>query len=154
MLPKISKFNYYADGIGQMQHFTTVDQLNIYRLPVAWQFLVNWKLGGPLDPNAIGLYNDLVQGCLATGSYCIIDIHNYARWLGNESTQGVKIVGGAGGYHNIVGQGGPTNEQFGNLWGQLADKYRNQERVIFGLANEPHWRESKLGNPNPISDHI
>lgn len=124
-----------------MQHFTTVDKLNIYRLPVSWQFLVDFKLGGTLDPNAFGLYNDLMQGCLATGSYCIIDIHSYARWEGNESNQGIIIKGGPSGINNIVGQGGPSNEQYGSLWRQLADKYRNEDRVMFGLANEPHDRK-------------
>lgn len=125
-----------------MQRFTNVDKLNIYRLPVAWQFLVDWKLGGTLDPNAFGLYNDLMQGCLNTKSYCIIDVHSYARWIGNESNEGIKIVGGPAGTNNIVGQkGGPTNEQYGSLWRQLAEKYKNDDRVIFGLANEPWNRK-------------
>lgn len=106
-----------------MEHFTRSHGLNVYRLPVSWQFLVDYKLGGKLGHNAVGLYNELVQGCLDTGSFCIIDIHNYARWSGR---------------HNIIGQGGPSNEQFASVWRQLADKYKNEERVVFGLMNEPH----------------
>lgn len=121
--PRINKFKYYADGIGQMQHFAKAHGMNIYRLPVSWQFLINFELGGKLDYNAIGLYNDLVQGCLDTGGYCIIDIHNYARW---------------GGRPKIIGQGGPSNYQFADLWRQLAEKYKNEEKVVFGLMNEPH----------------
>ena len=108
-----------------MQHFIKADGLNTYRLPVSWQFLLNYTLGGDLDNNAFGLYNDLVQGCLKTGSYCIIDIHNYARWEGPA---------------NIIGQGGPSNEEFADLWRQLAAKYKNEQKVIFGLMNEPHER--------------
>jgi endoglucanase len=104
-----------------MQHFVNDDKFNIFRLPVGWQYLVNATLGGPLyAPNA-NTYDLLVQGCLATGAYCIIDIHNYARWDGG-----------------IIGQGGPTNAQFTSLWSQLATKYASQSRVIFGIMNEPH----------------
>jgi len=38
----------------------------------------------------------------------------------------------------IIGQGGPTNAQFANLWSQLAAKYASDSKVIFGIMNEPH----------------
>lgn len=110
------------DGPGQMTHFTSVDKLNIFRLPVAWQYLVNDNLGGTLNAANFGKYDQLVQACLGTGAHCIIDIHNYARWNGN-----------------IIGQpGGPTNDQFSSLWSQLATKYAADTNVIMGLMNEPH----------------
>lgn len=64
------------DGIGQMQHFSKDDGFNIFRLPVGWQWLVNNQLGGTLDTINFGKYDQLVQGCLATGAACVIDIHN------------------------------------------------------------------------------
>lgn len=109
------------DGAGQMSHFVTKDNLNIFRLPVGWQYLVNNVLGGTLDATNSGKYDQLVQACLATGASCIVDIHNYARWNGG-----------------IIGQGGPTNAQFTSLWTQLATKYKSQSKVIFGVMNEPH----------------
>jgi endoglucanase len=109
------------DGAGQMSHFVRDDHLNIFRLPVAWQYLVNNNLGGTLDTVNSANYDQLVQACLATGASCIIDIHNYARWNGQ-----------------IIGQGGPTNTQFASLWSQLATKYKNAANVIFGVMNEPH----------------
>ena len=104
-----------------MQHFARDDHLNIFRLPVGWQYLLNNKLGGPLDETFFGTYDRLMQACLATGAKCILDVHNYARWNGG-----------------IIGQGGPSNDQFGNLWAQLAQRYASQSNVIFGLMNEPH----------------
>jgi len=109
------------DGIGQMQHFSKDLGMNIFRLPVGWQYLVNNKLGGSLDGNNVGKYDQLVQGCLATGAHCIIDVHNYARWNGQ-----------------IIGQGGPSNAQFVNLWTQLAQKYGSNNKMVFGVMNEPH----------------
>lgn len=111
-----------GDGPGQMAHFASVDKFNIFRLPVAWQYLVNNVLGGPLDAGNAAEYDKLVQACLITGAHCIIDIHNYARWNGN-----------------IIGQpGGPKAEDFTGLWGQLATKYKAEEKVVMGLMNEPH----------------
>jgi endoglucanase len=62
-----------------------------------------------------------MQACLKTGAYCVIDVHNFARWDGG-----------------IIGQGGPTDAQFADLWTQLATKYAGNSFVIFELMNEPH----------------
>ena len=48
---------------------------------------------------------------------------SYARWNGE-----------------IIGQGGPTNEQFADVWSQLATYYASDEKIIFGTMNEPHDR--------------
>ncbi|KAK4208739.1 glycoside hydrolase family 5 protein [Rhypophila decipiens] len=110
-----------ADGPGQMQHFAKDDGWNMFRLPVGWQYLVNNKVGGNLDSGNLQKYDQLVQACLRTGAYCVIDIHNYARWNGQ-----------------IIGQGGPSNEQFVSLWTQLASKYASNSKMAFGIMNEPH----------------
>ncbi len=93
-----------ADGVGQMNHFVYNDGLNVFRLPVCWQYLVNNNLGGPLDDTHIGIYDQLVGSCLATGAYCVIDIHNYARW-----------------YDQIVGQSGGavTDGDLASVWYQM-----------------------------------
>lgn len=57
-----------------MQHFVKDDGMNMFRLPVGWQYLVNSKLGGTLDAGNAGKYDQLVKACLATGAYCIIDV--------------------------------------------------------------------------------
>jgi len=67
------------------------------------------------------IYDALVQACLATGAFCIIDIHNYARWDSE-----------------VIGQGGPTNAQFAATWASIAAMYKNTSKVIFGIMNEPH----------------
>lgn len=93
-------------------------------MPVGWQFLVNNNLGGPLDPTNTAAYDKLVMGCVNAGAQmCIIDIHNYARYNG-------KII--------AQDAGGPTNEQYTSLLGQLATKYANVSQVAFDIMNEPH----------------
>jgi len=104
-----------------MQHFVKDDHLNVFRLPTSWQYMTNGVVGGTLDSTNAGIYDQLVQACLATGASCEIDIHNYARWDGE-----------------IIGQGGPTNEEFAAFWGSLAAKYASTANMIFGVMNEPH----------------
>ncbi|KAJ7203800.1 endoglucanase [Mycena pura] len=112
------------DGQGQMNHFVADDGYNVFRLPVGWQFLVgNDTAVGPVSQANLVEYDALVQACLASGpaTFCILDIHNYARFDGK-----------------IIGQGGPTNAQFADTWGSLAAKYKDNSRIIFGIMNEPH----------------
>ncbi|KAI1075401.1 glycoside hydrolase family 5 protein [Whalleya microplaca] len=108
------------DGAAQMQHFVEDDGMSLLRLPISWQFLVNNRLGD-LDQSNLAQYDQLIQACLATGAHCMIDIHNFARWNGG-----------------IIGQGGPTDDQFVSLWSQLATKYAGDAKVVFELMNEPH----------------
>lgn len=103
-----------------MQHFVKDNKLNAFRLPVGWQFLVK-SPGSPLIAESIKQFDALVRACLATGSLCIIDLHNFARWDGK-----------------IIGQGGPSDEDFADLWSQLATKYAKSPKVAFGIVNEPH----------------
>ncbi|KAG6358511.1 hypothetical protein INS49_014395 [Diaporthe citri] len=110
-----------STGAAQMQHFYKNDNMNIFRLPVGWQYLTNNVVGGDLDSTNFGKYDGLMQSCLDLGAKCVIDIHNYARWNGQ-----------------VIGQGGPTNDKFAALWASLATKYADSPNVIFGIMNEPH----------------
>lgn len=110
-----------ADGAGQMQHFVKNDGLNIFRLPVSWQFLTFGHGGTKLNETSFDSYNELMTACFDTGAYCMIDLHNFAR------------------YNNgIIGQGGPSDDDFATLWSNIAAKYADNDRVVFGLMNEPH----------------
>lgn len=58
----------------QMQHFANADGFNVFRLPTAWQPLVNNDLvTNKLDATYFDKYNKLVQTCLDTSSstYCM-----------------------------------------------------------------------------------
>lgn len=63
-----------SPSAGQMQHFAKDDGFNMFRLPVGWQFLVNNRVGGTLDAGNTQKYDQLVQACLKTGAYCVIDV--------------------------------------------------------------------------------
>ncbi|KAF5326770.1 hypothetical protein D9619_004471 [Psilocybe cf. subviscida] len=119
-VPPLSQYGG-PDGAGQMQHFVKDDGMNLFRLPVGWQWLTGSSASSTLNQNNFAKYNALVQACLNTGAYCIVDIHNYARYNGA-----------------IVGQGGPSNSVLAQLWANIATQYAGQSKVIFGIMNEPH----------------
>ncbi|EED77764.1 candidate endoglucanase from glycoside hydrolase family GH5 [Postia placenta Mad-698-R] len=106
---------------------------NLYRVPFAWQEMTP-ELGGPINTTFLEqYYNVTVAAALASSptAHVIVDLHNYARWNGE-----------------IISQGGPTNEQYGSIWYQLGQVYGNNDRLLFGVMNEPHdldiptWAES------------
>lgn len=92
-------------------------------------------VGGTIDSNFFRRYDATVEAAKSSGSdpYIILDLvsepipcnisypnssilkHNYARWNGR-----------------IIGQGGPTNEQYASLWSQLAAKYKDNQKIIVG----------------------
>lgn len=37
-----------------------------------------------------------------------------------------------------------TTAQFGAFWGELARRFKSNEKVIFGLMNEPHDMDTNL----------
>ncbi|KIO31970.1 hypothetical protein M407DRAFT_18995 [Tulasnella calospora MUT 4182] len=110
-----------ADGVWQFQWFFKWG-MNTFRFPIGWQY-VTPTLGGAFDPSEWALYNELITNCLRLPDvYCIIDIHNYARWNGQ-----------------VIGQSsGVPDAPFIKLWQMIATYYANEPRVIFGLMNEPY----------------
>ncbi|KAG8952212.1 hypothetical protein FRC04_004919 [Tulasnella sp. 424] len=104
-----------ADGPGQMKWFVS-NGMNTFRLPIGWQY-VTPTLGGAFDPSEWATYDKLVQSCLAVQAYCVIDIHNYARWNGQ-----------------VIGQSAVADAYFVKLWQMIASYYASQPR----LMNEPY----------------
>jgi endoglucanase len=104
--------------------------LNVFRIPFLWERL-DPGLGGPLDGAELQRLQAVVSYATAKGASIILDPHNYARYRGAE-------IGGAD----------VPNERFAVFWGRLAALYKGNDRVIFGLMNEPfgepaeQWRDS------------
>jgi endoglucanase len=84
-----------VDGLGQMQHFVNNDGYNVFRLPVGWQYLTYGQMTGVLNETQFANYNTLVSDCLSTGAYCVIDIHNYARYDGEVGDRALSIANDA-----------------------------------------------------------
>lgn len=125
-----------ADSVGQMKHFIEDDKMNMFRIPVSWQYLTKDQMTGPFDPTNFGKFDELMQACLDTGAYCMLDLHNFARFDGK-----------------IIGEGGPVDAAFVDIWKRLATYYKDDEKLVFGLMNEPHDLQMK-GWANSCQDAV
>lgn len=94
---------------------------------MTWQYITAGQPSEKLDKTNWGNFDKLVQACLATGAYCMLDLHNFARFTGV-----------------VIGQGGPSNEAFAGLWTNIAAHYVHEDKIIFGLMNEPHDLDLQL----------
>ena len=65
------------------------------------------------------------------GAYAILDPHNYMRY--NDPSQ-QPMTGSVIG--NSSDPKAATTAQFGAFWGELAGRFTNNPKVIFGLMNE------------------
>jgi len=94
--------------------------MNIIRIPALWE-RVQHQLGGALDSKEMGLLDAVVRYAASKKMRVILDVHNYAAYHGS-----------ALGTENL-----PTSA-LGDLWRRIAERYKNNETVFFGLMNEPN----------------
>jgi endoglucanase len=104
--------------------------MNTFRLPFRWERLQQ-SLNSPFDAAELARLDGFVDYATGQGAYVVLDPHNYARYYGN-----------------IVGSASVPHASFADFWTRLADEYQDNDRVIFGLMNEPNtmpteqWRDS------------
>jgi endoglucanase len=101
-----------------------------FRLPFRWERLQQ-SLNSPLNSAEFARLDNFVNYATGQGAHVVLDPHNYARYHGG-----------------VVGSGSVSNASFGDFWSRLANEYKDNERVIFGLMNEPNtmpteqWRDA------------
>ncbi|KAG9235354.1 glycoside hydrolase family 5 protein [Amylocarpus encephaloides] len=148
-----------SDGLAQMQHFVKNDGLNMFRLPVSWQFLIASETPptNPTNGTSIKSTTSSTKITIKTGTFRpraanntaansgALDPTNFAQYdtlvqscLGTGATCVIDIHNYARFNNKVIGQGGPSDEAFAFLWSQIATKYATTPNLIFGLMNEPH----------------
>ncbi|KAK4250293.1 glycoside hydrolase superfamily [Corynascus novoguineensis] len=97
-------------------------------------------LGAKFNETHFGFFKEAVDYVTVTkGAYAILDPHNYMRY--NDPSQqpfSGSVIG------NTSDPTAATTAQFGEFWGELAKRFADNEKVIFGLMNEPHDMPSSL----------
>lgn len=114
--PTPETIDYYA-GLG----------FNLIRVPVRWERLQP-TLGAGLAGPEQAMLTAVVDRASAKGQSVIIDPHNYAR-------RRVEDDGWRKEYY--IGTDAVPNAAFADFWSRLAQSYKGNPRVIFGLMNEP-----------------
>ena len=118
-------YSFYDTDGSKLDFYIDTGKFNIIRLPMKWSRLQP-TLGGALDIVGDGSgdaekYKFMVDYITAAGLYCFVDPHDY------------------GGYSSIrLGKdGGATCEQFVDFWEKLADYLGANDKIIYGIMNEP-----------------
>jgi endoglucanase len=119
VLPGILGVHYTYPNKQEVDYFAGKG-MNIIRFPVLWERLQR-SLYGSLDAAEIQRVDLFVKQVTDRGLQVILDPHNYARYRGQ-----------------LIGSQAVPHAAFANFWWRLADRYKGNPKVIFGLMNEPH----------------
>ena len=107
--------------------------MNIIRLPFRWERLQHTN-NSAFDSAELGRMNTFVTNATAHGMYVILDPHNFQRYWPDISSYNNMQSGSVG----VVGNAVVPNTAFSNFWYQVANIYKTNDHVIFGLMNEPN----------------
>lgn len=114
--PQRANIDYYAN-LG----------FNVIRVPFLWERLQP-ALNAPLDADELGRLEAVISRAAEKGQSVILDPHNYARRrIPDDNWKSRPFIG-----TNAV----PT-DAFADFWRRLAERFKNNPRIIFGLMNEP-----------------
>jgi endoglucanase len=116
--------DYYYPNQGEVDYFKSKG-MNTIRLPFQWENLQP-TLYGSFNSAELQRLETFVNQTTAKGMNVILDPHNYARYGVKNGTVGV------------IGSAAVPYGAFNNFWARLADRFKENERVFFGLMNEPH----------------
>ncbi|HEY4188641.1 MAG TPA: glycoside hydrolase family 5 protein [Polyangia bacterium] len=106
--------------------------MTIMRIPFRWE-RVQPTLSGPFDETELARLDDIVSYTLAVGSGVLLDPHNYAR------------------YDDVlIGYATVTAADFADFWGKLADHYKDNTKIDFGLMNEPHSDDASVAGAQKL----
>lgn len=105
-------------------------RMNVLRLPFRWERLQR-TLGGPLDATELSQLRSVVDYATNLGMSVILDPHNYARYSVPDPANPSSLV------QRLLGTD-LDNALFADFWSRLASEFRLNDRVFFGLMNEPH----------------
>ncbi|MEP7102363.1 MAG: glycoside hydrolase family 5 protein [Burkholderiales bacterium] len=94
--------------------------MNTVRLPFLWERLQP-SLNQAFDATELARLTSFVQQVTASGVSVVLDPHNYARYRGN-----------------LIGSAQVPNAAFADFWSRLATQFKGNDKVLFGLMNEPH----------------
>jgi len=109
---------YIYPGEAEMRNFRDRG-VNVFRVPVLWERLQP-ALDTALSTDELARLDKVINTANALGVSVIIDVHNYARYR-----------------RQSIGSPEVPRAALRDLWQRLANHYKNNPRVIFGMMNEP-----------------
>jgi endoglucanase len=119
-LPGTYNADYTYPTTAEVDYFITRKGITTIRLPFRWERLQR-SLNGPFDAAELARLQNIVSYANGKGAFVIIDPHNYGKY-----------------FNNVIGSPQVPIAAFNDFWTRLANLYRTNSRVIFGLMNEPN----------------
>jgi endoglucanase len=107
----------YAGGYRSADYFLS-KRMNTFRLPFRWERLQPARTQ-PFAGAELARLKTTVGNLTSKGAVVLLDPHNYARY-------GTQVIGA-----------GIPNSHFADFWSRLAQEFKGNASVIFGLMNEP-----------------
>lgn len=93
--------------------------LNTIRVPFLWERMQP-QLNGALDAAELKRLDSVVKYATDKGLYVVLDVHNYGYYR-----------------QQVIGSAAVPVTALASLWQQLAQNYKGNGKVGFGLMNEP-----------------
>ncbi|PFH48300.1 glycoside hydrolase family 5 protein [Amanita thiersii Skay4041] len=122
--------------------FVDQEKINLFRVTFLMERMcpLSFGLGSRFNETYFSEYADAINYITLTkGAYALIDPHNYMRY--NDPSQqpfSGSVIG------DTSDPKAATTTQFGQFWKELARRFVNNEKVIFGINNEPHDMTTQL----------
>ncbi|GAA2354799.1 hypothetical protein Cme02nite_48100 [Catellatospora methionotrophica] len=119
--------------------------INIVRVPISTQLLLEWKNGQAAVPSGVNTFaNPELVGKTT------LQVWDY--WLGLCEQYGIKVMidvhsaeaDNSGHIYPVWWKGSVTSEQFYQAWEWVADRYKNNDTVVaMDVKNEPHGKHNE-----------
>ncbi|KDN34543.1 hypothetical protein RSAG8_12367, partial [Rhizoctonia solani AG-8 WAC10335] len=122
--------------------FVQNDKINVFRVAFLLERMcpLEYGLGSTFNETYYSQFKDAIDYITLTkGVYAVFDPHNYMRY--NDPSQ-QPMTGSVIG--NTSDSKAATTAQFQSFWQELAGRFKENEKVIFGIMNEPHDMPTSL----------
>lgn len=126
--------HYIYPNAAEVDYFMG-EGMNTFRLPFRWERLQRSTFDS-LHPTELSRMDAFVNYATSQGANVILDPHNFMRYYPDPNNFQTSTQGLVGVDPNV-----PVSA-FADFWSQVADHYKDNDRVIFNLMNEPNTMQT------------
>lgn len=125
-IPGVHGREYLYPSAADFDYFRNLG-FSLIRLPFKWERLQPYPYSA-FAPDEQKLLIETVRHATLNGQSLIVDPHNFAKR---------RLASDGWSSEHEIGSGAVPVSAFADFWGRLGALFKNDERVLFGLMNEP-----------------
>jgi endoglucanase len=126
-VPGRCNIDYAYPRAEHVAYFSTLG-FNCFRIPFRWERLQP-SLEGEFAADEIRQLKLLVEEITRRGHIAVLDPHNYAKR---------RIASDGWANEHVIGSTAVPAQTFEDFWRRLAAIFKHDDRIVFGLMNEPY----------------